>query len=109
MSDSEQKPSALEQMDIKQLLINLRLNLDKTRGEARSALRQIKDKSHEVNNLVLAVDKIRGKYESRISTLEEQVETLIAAIVEINSTPWYKKIWNKTKWWITLKIYRLKK
>jgi len=94
MNDSKQDASSLEKMKVKELLVNMRLNLEKTRGEARSALSQIREKSHEVNHLIMAIDGINTKWQDRIGDIESQIANLRIGLEELYK-PWYVKLWNK--------------
>ena len=70
----EDKGSALDEFTVHELLKNIRLVLEKTRGEAISANKRSNENKKEINELILAMDKIFTSLTNRLQTIENKVE-----------------------------------
>ena len=86
MKDSDK---SLQQMDIKQLVVNVRLNLEKVRSETRSVLNRSNENSKNINDLIIAMDGMHRNYLKSINNMQLQIDQL--------KEPLYKKIWNRVK------------
>jgi len=86
---SGNKQDSLDQFTDRELMISTRRILEIVRKEARSSMDRAKSNSREINDLILAIDRINTHYASKIASLRLELEDL-----KINSVPWYRKLWN---------------
>ena len=109
MNDRKKDTKALKKMDVKGLMINTRMNVEKARQEAKSSLARSKENSREISDIIIAIDGINTHLKKRVSQLESLLSRTLS-VVEYMQKPWYSKLWNRIICSLMkLKNYLLKK